>query len=381
VDLELTEEQRRFKDSVIRFAEAELNDELIRRDLESNFPEEAWKKCAALGVQGLPVPSEYGGGEADPLTIAVAMEGLGYACLDNGLLFSLGAQMWSCEIPIVRAGTEEQKRRYLPGLCDGSLIGVQAMSEPGSGSDAFAMATRAEERDDGYLLNGSKTFITNAPVADLFVVFAVTDPGAGIGSVSAFLVERDTPGLSVGRPLHKMGLRTSPMAEVFLSDCVVPASGLLGRRGTGMAQFNTAMEWERSFILAAAVGSMQRQLERCVEYARERKQFGRPIGTFQAVAHRLVDMRVRLVTSRLLLYRLAWLWSQGRPSPDEAAMVKLHVSESFVRSSLDALQVHGGYGYMTEYELEREVRDAIGARLYSGTSDIQRNIIAGHMGL
>jgi alkylation response protein AidB-like acyl-CoA dehydrogenase len=382
MDFGLTEDQRRWRDEVVRFARAELNHDLVERDADSAFSPDLWKRCAAFGIQGLPVPEEYGGGGADPLTIMLTMEALGYACRDNGLIFSLNAQMWSCQVPLVRSGSDEQKSRFLPGLCDGSLIGVQAMSEPGAGSDAFgSMATRAEERGDGWVLNGSKTFVTNAPVADLFIVFARTDPGGGIGGISAFVVERDRPGLEVGRPLHKMGLRTSPMGEVFLSECRVPTDSLLGRRGAGMALFNAAMEWERSCILAGAVGTMQRQLERAIAYARERKQFGQPIGRFQAVAHKIVDMKLRVETARLLLYRLGWLKSQGKSSPMDAAMVKLLVSESFVHTSLDAIQIHGGYGYMTEYEIERELRDAIGSRLYSGTSEIQRNIIAGYLGL
>ncbi|MGH2722669.1 MAG: acyl-CoA dehydrogenase family protein [Actinomycetota bacterium] len=380
MDFAWTEEQRRWRDEVVRFAQAELNHDLIERDAGSVFSPDVWKRCAAFGIQGLPVPEEHGGGGADPLTIMLTMEALGYGCRDNGLIFSLNAQMWSCQVPLVRSGTEEQKTRYLPGLCDGSVIGVQAMSEPGAGSDAFgSMATRAVERGDGWVLTGSKTFVTNAPVADLFIVFARTDPG--MGGISAFLVERDRPGLEVGRPLHKMGLRTSPMGEVFLSDCEVPGENLLGKRGAGMALFNAAMEWERSCILAGAVGTMQRQLERATAHARERKQFGQPIGKFQAVSHKIVDMKLRVETARLLLYRLGWLKSQGKSSPMDAAMVKLHVSESFVHTSLDAIQIHGGYGYMTEYEIERELRDAIGSRLYSGTSEIQRNIIAGYLGL
>jgi hypothetical protein len=281
----------------------------------------------------------------------------------------------------VTFGTEEQKRQYLPGLCDGSLIGVQAMSEPGSGSDAFSLSTRAERRGDRYVLNGSKTFITNAPVADLFVVFATTDRARGFAAISVFLVERGSSGLSLGRPLQKMGLRTSPMSEVFLDDCEVPVDNLLGRPGVGMALFNSAIDWERACILAGSVGTMQRQLEESIAYARERTQFGQPIGKFQAVSHRIVDMKMRLETARLLLYRLAWRKGRGRTSPMESALVKLYVSEAFVRSSLDALQIRGGYGYMTEFEVERDVRDAIGSRLYSGTSEIQRNIIAGSLGL
>lgn len=381
MDLRWTDEQLRYREEVVKFARRELNDDLIHRDRHSEFSPEAWKRCAAFGIQGLPVPEEYGGSGADPLTIILAMEALGYGCRDNGLLFSLNAQMWSCEVPIVEFGTEEQKRRYLPGLCDGSLIGVQAMTEPGSGSDAFALATTAEERGGRFVLNGTKTFITNAPVADLFVVFASTDRAKGFAGISAFLVDADTPGLAVGRPLHKMGLRTSPMGELFLSGCEVPDERLLGPRGAGAAVFSASMEWERSCILATAIGTMQRQVERCVSHARERRQFGQPIGKFQSVSHKIVDMKVRLEAARLLLYRLGWLMREGRSSPMDAAMVKLFVSEAFLQCSLDAVQIHGGYGYVVESELERDLRDAVGSRIYSGTSEIQRNIIAGFMGL
>jgi hypothetical protein len=381
MDFEFSEEQEAFRETIIRFAQSELKDDLIRRDAEATFPREAWQKCADFGIQGLPVPKEYGGTGMDALTIMIAMEALGYGCKDNGLLFSLNAQMWSCEIPIVKFGTEEQKRRYLIGLCKGLLIGVQGMTEPGSGSDAFSLATTAEKKGDRYLLNGTKTFITNAPVADVFVVFAATDRGKGFAQFSAFLVDRTAPGLTVGQPFQKMGLRTSPMAELIFDDCEVPEDNLLGSRGAGMAIFNFSMEWERSCILASTVGTMERQLERCIAYARDRKQFGQAIGKFQAVSHKIVDMKARLETARLLLYQLGWLKNKGKSVRLESALTKLYLSECFVHNSLDALQIHGGYGYMTEYELEREVRDALGSRIYSGTSEIQHNLVASLLGL
>jgi hypothetical protein len=381
MDFELTDEQRAYRTEVIRFAQRELADGIIDRDAAGTFDAKAWRKCAEFGILGLPVPREYGGQGADPLTIMLAMEALGYGSADNGLIFSLNAQMWACEMPILKFGTEEQKRRYLPGLCDGSLMAAHGMSEPGSGSDAFSLATRAELRGDRYVLNGSKTFVTNAPVADVFIVFATTDRSLGFAGLCAFLLDRDTPGFEVGEPIHKMGLRTSPMSELFLNDCEIPAENMLGKRGGGMALFNSSMEWERSIILAGTVGSMERQLERSIAYARERKQYGQPIGKFQAVSHRIVEMRLRLDTARLLLYRLGWLMSNGKATSLDSALAKLHLSESFLQSSMDALQIHGGYGYMTEYELEREVRDAFGSRLYSGTSDIQKNIAARMLGL
>jgi alkylation response protein AidB-like acyl-CoA dehydrogenase len=381
MDFDWTQEQREYRDVVARFAQTRLAEDVVRRDGRHAFSDEAWKQCAEVGIQGLPVPEEYGGAGAGATTIVLALEALGHGCTDNGLIFSLNAQMWACEVPLVAFGTEEQKRRYLPGLCDGSVIGAQAMSEPEAGSDAMGLATTAERRGGGYVLNGGKTFATNAPEADVLLVYATTDRRQGFAGLAAFVLDRDTPGLSIGQPLEKMGLRTSPMGEVFLEDCVVPAESMLGKRGAGMAIFNVAMLWERSCILASTVGAMQRQLERCIEYAKERKQFGQPIGKFQAVSHRIADMHVRVETARLLAYRLGWLLEHGKATPRDAAVAKLYLSECYVQSSLDALQIHGGYGYMTEYELEREVRDAIGSRIHSGTSDIQRNIIAALLGL
>jgi hypothetical protein len=377
----LDDEQRALKRSVAEFAAHALNDDLDRRDHEATFPAEAWRKCAQLGLQGLPVPTEYGGIGAPATTIAAALQGLGYGCADNGLIFSLNAQMWACELPIARFGSEQQRRRYLPRLCDGSLIASHAMTEPGSGSDAFSLTTTATEIDGAWILNGSKTYATNAPESDLFVVFATTDRSLGFAGLCAFLIERDAPGLAVGRPFSKMGLRTSHLSELFLSDCEVPAGALLGTPGAGMAIFNTSMRWERSLILAAAVGTMERQLERCVRFARERLQFGQPIGSFQAVSHKIVDMKLRLETAHLMLYRMATLLDQETATDLDAALTKLHLSECLVNSSLDALQIHGGAGYMSETGLERDVRDALGGRIYSGTSEMQRNVIARHLGL
>ena len=381
MDFELTDEQRSLRASIVEFGRRELNEDVLERDKSGTFSRDAWQKCAGLGILGLPVPEAYGGTGADATTTMVALEALGYACADNGLLFSLNAQMWAIETPIIRFGSEEQKQRYLPGLADGSIVGAHGMSEPASGSDAFSLSTTARKDGDEYVLDGSKTFVTNAPESDLFLVFATIDKELGFAGVTAFLVDKGTPGLAVGGPLSKMGLRTSPMSELFFDGCRVPAANVLGRPGGGMRVFDVSMTWERGCILASTVGTMERQLERSLAYAQERKQFGVPIGSFQAVSHKLVDMKLRLETSRLLLYHLASLIDAGKPTGLESALVKLHLSDSFVRTSMDALQVHGGYGYMTEYELERDVRDAIGSKLYSGTSELQYAIVAKNLGL
>jgi len=381
LDFAWNDEQIALRREIIRFAQNELNDNMVDRDRCEQFSWEHWKKCAQMGIQGLPVPQQYGGSGADTLTTVCALEALGYGCRDNGLLFSINAHMWTTEIPLMGFGTEEQKRRYLPKLISGEWIGLHAMTEPMSGSDAYSLRTRAERKGDRYVLNGSKTFITNAQDAHLFVIFANLDPAKGANGVSAFLVERDTPGLLIGQKLHKMGLRTSPMAEVALVDCEIPVENLLGKEGGGQAIFTTSMEWERTCILASHLGMMQRLLERSVKYARERNQFGQPIGKFAAISNKIAEMEVRLETGRLVLYKAAWLKSQGKHPLREASIAKLYVSEAAVQSCLDAIQIFGGYGYITEFEIERELRDAVSSKIYSGTSEIQRVIIAGLHGL
>jgi len=255
------------------------------------------------------------------------------------------------------------------------------MTEPESGSDAFGLQTKAVRSGDRYVLNGSKTFVTNGPEADLYVAFATVNQRRGMWGVTAFIIERDTKGLSVSKKIEKMGLTTSPMGEVIFEDCEVPVENVLGREGQGAAIFNHSMGWERSCILASTLGAMERQLTSCLTYVKTRHQFGKPIGSFQLIASKIADMKVRLETSRLLLYRAAWTQAHGGMSALDAAMAKLYVSEAAVQSALDAIQVHGGYGYMKEFEVERDLRDMLGGRLYSGTSEIQRLVIARGLGL
>jgi len=284
-------------------------------------------------------------------------------------------------MPLLIFGTEVQKKKYLPGLISGKLIGAHGMTEPDSGSDAFSMRTHAERCEGGYLLRGTKMFVTSAPIADLAVIFATVDPEKGMWGVTCFIVEVGTPGFTVSRNIEKMGLRTSPMGELVFQDCYVPEENRLGPSGAGARIFNNSMEWERSCILGSHIGVMERQLERCIQYANERSQFNQSIGKFQSVANRIVDMKIRLETARLLLYKVAWLRKSGKSAVMEAALAKMYLSECFVQNGLDALRTMGGYGYMTEFEVERDLRDAIGGTIYSGTNDIQRNIIARLLGL
>ncbi len=381
MDFSWSQEQTEFREKVAAFARKELNEGLIERDRRGEFNIEGWKKCAAMGIHGLPIPEEHGGMGADALTTVGILESLGYGCKDNGLLFSINAQIWTLQTPLLTFGTEEQKKKYLPRLCGGEWIGGNAMSEPESGSDAYSLRTTAERRGDKYILNGSKVFVTNGSVADMVLVFATVDRDKGPQGITAFLVEKTFPGFTVGRKVNKMGLKTSPMGELFFDDCEVPAENRLGKEGAGSHLFTHSMTWERSCILASAVGSMERLLETCIQYARQRKQFGQSIGKFQLVASRIVDMKLRLESARSLLYKTAWLKSRGKNIFMEAAMTKLYISESWVKCAEDAIQIHGGYGYMEEFEVERELRDAIGSKLYSGTSEIQRTIIGSLLGL
>lgn len=381
MDFSFTAEQLAIRDAVAKFAEKELSDDLATRDKESRFSREHWDKCAGFGIHGLPFPRQYGGQEADILTTMLAMEGLGLACKDSGLIFAINAQMWAVQTPLSIFGTEAQKARYLPDLCSGRKIGAHAMSEPGAGSDTAALRTTAVRRGERWVLNGSKTFVTNAPIADVFIVFATVNPAHGFMGITGFIIDKGTPGLRVGKPLDKLGLKTSPMAEIFLDDCELPAEALLGQEGGGAAIFASSMEWERGCLLASYIGAMERQIDTCVEYARTRRQFNKSIGRFQSVANKIVDMKVRMETCRLALYKVAWLKSAGQEAVLDAAIAKLYLSECWVQSCLDAIQVHGGYGYMTEYEIERDLRDSVATRIYSGTSEIQRNIIAARLGL
>lgn len=376
-----TDEQEELRETVEAFAADRLNLGLDDRLADARFAREAWQEAADFGLLGLPVPERYGGTDRGVVATILAMEALGRGCRDQGLLFSMHAHMWSVVMPILAFGTEDQRERYLHALCDGRSVGAHGMSEPDSGSDAFSMRSRADAIEGGYRLNGTKTFVTNAPVADLFLVFASVDRSKGMWGVTAFLIDRDTPGLAVSAPFKKMGLKTSPMAEVVLDDCVVTHDQVLGKPGQGAAIFNHSMAWERSCILASQVGAMSHQLDVCLRYARERKQFGKAIGNFQLVAARLADMKVRLDTSQLLLYRAARAMADDEDTEMASAVAKLYISEAAVASALDAVRTHGGYGYMEEFEVERDLRDFLGGTMYSGTSDIQRMLVARHLGL
>jgi len=381
MDFDWTPEQLDLRDRAVAFAQETLDPGTADRDARGQFSRDLWEAAADFGVLGSFVPEAYGGRGWDLLTTILVMEAIGYGCRDNGLTLALNGQMWSIQEPLLRFGSEEQKASYLPRLCSGAWLGAHGMTEPESGSDAFSLKTTAVKDGDDYILNGRKVYVGLAPVADLALVFANTNPDLGRWGVSVFLVETTLDGIALSEPREKMGLRTSQVGDITLTDCRVPGSARLGPEGVGVSLFNASMDWERSFIFASHVGSMARQLDACIAFANEREQFDQPIGKFQSISNRIADMKLRLETSQLLLYKLAWMKGRDDAAGLEAAMANLHLAESFAASSVDAMRIHGARGYMTEHGVERDVRDSLGGVIYSGTSDIQRNIIAQMLGL
>lgn len=375
-----TADQQALRDGLAPWLE-KLSAGHVERDAEASFSRENWAAVAATGILGLPFDERWGGlGQSLPTTMYV-LEGLGEGCRDAGLNFSVCTHIVSTGVPLHRFGSPELKDRFLPGICSGELIGAHAISEPESGSDALAMRTRAVRDGDHFVLNGSKAFVSNGPVADLLTVYARTSDRPGPLSITAFLVERDTPGLTVGGPIAKMGLRTSPLSELYFDDCRVPASHVVGRVGGGFLVLDHVMRWEIlcSFVINA--GEMRHRVARCVEYARSRTQFGQPIGSYQAVSHKIVDMEVGVETARHWLYATAAKMAAGENVTRDIAMAKLVTSEANVASALNAVQIFGGNGYMAEYGIEKELRNAVAGTIYSGTSEVQRNRIASLLGL
>lgn len=379
MDFEWTFEQRTFRESMRKFAEKEVSPGIVERDKNGEFNWEAWRKAGEFGILGLPIPEKYGGGGADIMTMLAGMEGFGLGCRDAGFYLSLAAHIVIGEIPIWKFGSEEQKSKYLPKMCKGEWIGAYGLSEPDAGSDAISLRTKAVRKGDHYILNGTKMFITNGPIADVVIVFATVDRTKGAKGITAYIVEKGFPGFSVSRELDKMGQRTSPTGELVFEDCIVPLENRLGEEGQGLAILYESLEWERACLLAGTVGQIEYELERCVRYANERVQFGKPIGQFQLIQERLANMKWRLEASRLLVYRAAWMKQQGIPARMEAAIAKLAISETRVANALDAVQIHGGYGYMREFEVERVLRDSIAATIGAGTSEIQKITIARHL--
>jgi hypothetical protein len=370
------------REQISRFAATELGKGDAEAKADGNFPFDDWRKCGEMRLQGLPVPEELGGAGLDPVSTAIALEALGYGCRDGGLVFAVCAHLLACVVPLWKHGSAEQHDRYLGDLCRGAKIAVNGMTEPGTGSDAFAMQTRAVPEGSGFVISGTKTFSSNGPVADLAVVYASTDRDKGYhGGITAFLVEKGSGGFQTGQTFRKMGLHSCPIGELILDNVYVSDAAVIGRVGQGAAIFSESMDWERACLVACHIGTIEWLMERAIEYARTRKQSNQTISKFQAVAHRIVDIKVRMEAGRYLTYKAAQGLARPRTASMDASIAKLFVSESLLTSAIDTLRVFGGYGLMTEYGIEGIVRDSMAGTIYSGTSDIQRNIVARWLGL
>jgi butyryl-CoA dehydrogenase len=377
MDFALSEEQRAVREMARDFAQRELAPQAARLDETGEFPWPTIKKMAGLGFLGLPIPEEYGGAGIDTVSYALAIEELGRACGSTALVVAAHTALTA--VPIYLFGSEEQKQKYLVPLARGEMLGAFGLTEPEAGSDAGATRTRAVRHGDEWLINGSKTFITSGAVADLAIITARTSPEGGTKGISNIIVEKDTPGFRVGRNLDKMGLHGSVTSELFFEDCRVPASNLLGELGNGFKQFLIALDGGRIGIGALSVGLAQGAMDAALEYAKDRVQFGKPIGELQAVQFMLAEMATQIEAARLLVLRAAYLKDQGLPFSKEAAMAKMFASEMGERVCHQAIQVLGGYGYMREYGVERMYRDVRLMEIGEGTSQIQRLVIARHL--
>jgi alkylation response protein AidB-like acyl-CoA dehydrogenase len=361
---------------------AEPSSQLQQRDERCEFFGEGWQRCADHGILGLLVDPIYGGSGSDLVTTLLTLEGLGHGTLDNGLTFALSSQIFTIQRTLQRFGSPDQQQQWLPKLISGRAFGSFCMTEPLSGSDAFSMSTTATRSGpDGYLLSGTKAHVTLGPIADVFLVFAVTNPSAGRWGISAFLVPRDAVGVEPSPNQPKMGVRTTPFGEVSFDNVFVTNDQRVGPEGSGASMFSAILDEERAFLFIGQLGATQRVLELTVDRARSRKQSGKPIGDYQAISHRISTMKLQHETARLLLYKCAMLAVNGKAMTTEAALTKLHISEIAAESALSALRVHGATGYLSDTGIERELRDACGGLVYSGTSDIQRNIVARLLGL
>ena len=374
MDFALSEQHQEIRRTVRDFAERRIAPAADDMERSGKFPTDIIREAASLGLLGVPYPEEIGGTGLDSLAYAITIEELSRVSGSVGIIVSAHTSL-GCN-PIWIAGTDEQKERYLRPMASGAVIGAYGLTEPGAGSDSRGTRTRAHREGDCWILNGGKRFITNAGVAGTYIVTAVTDRERGTGRISAFIVEASTPGFSIGRMEEKMGLHASNTGELIFEDCQVPAENLLGEEGEGDKLFLKTLDGGRIGIGAMALGLAQAAFEAASAYARERRQFDRPIGSFQGVAFKIADMATEIDAARLMVYRAAWLKDQGRPYSTEAAMAKLFASEVAFRATNAAVQVHGGYGYITEYRVERYLRDAKLTEIGEGTSEIQRLVIA-----
>ncbi|MFK2825641.1 acyl-CoA dehydrogenase [Bacillus sp. B190/17] len=374
MNFQLTEEHEMIRKMVRDFAKNEVEPTAAERDEEERFDMEIFRKMAELGLTGIPWPEEYGGIGSDYLAYCIAVEELSRVCASTGVTLSAHTSLagW----PVYKFGTEEQKQKYLTPMAQGEKIGAYGLTEPGSGSDAGGMRTTARLEGDEYILNGSKIFITNGGIADIYIVFALTDPSAKQRGTTAFIIEKDVPGFSVGKKEKKLGIRSSPTTEIIFEDCRVPKENVLGSEGEGFKIAMMTLDGGRNGIAAQAVGIAQGALDASIAYAKERKQFGKPIAVNQGISFKLADMATAIEASRLLTYQAAWLESNNLPYGKESAMSKLMAGDTAMKVTTEAVQIFGGYGYTKDYPVERYMRDAKITQIYEGTQEIQRLVIS-----
>ncbi|MEN2465361.1 acyl-CoA dehydrogenase [Ornithinibacillus sp. JPR2-1] len=373
MNFQLTEEQEMLRKMVQDFARKEVEPTAAERDEEERFDREIFDKMAELGLTGIPWPEAYGGIGADYVSYVIAVEELSRVCASTGV--TLSAHLSLASWPIYKYGNEEQKLNFLYRLATGEALGAYALSEPGAGSDVASMRTTAKLEGDHYVLNGSKVWITNGGVADIYVVFAKTDVDARHKGISAFIVEKGTEGFSFGKKEKKLGIRSSPTTELIFENCRVPKENLLGEEGEGFKIAMSTLDGGRNGIAAQAVGIAQGALDAATRYAKEREQFGKPIAHNQGISFKLADMATEIEAARLLTYQAAWLESEGKPYGKASAMSKLFAGDVAMRTTVEAVQIYGGYGYTKDYPVERFMRDAKITQIYEGTQEIQRLVI------
>lgn len=378
--MEWTDEQKALRKGLNTFHDA-LSAGHIEDDAANVFPRHKWDVIRESGVLRIPFDPQWGGLGHDALTLTYVLENLGYGCRDSGLNFTVATQIVSVTLPVQRFGSDELKERYLRRLIDGEIIAAHAISEPEAGSDATSMTTTATLDGDEYVLNGKKAFCTSGPVADVITVYAKSEDVDGATGITAFLVEAGTPGLTVGDPIPKMGLNTSPIGELTFEDCRIPRTNMLGKQGAGFFILEHVMTWEILCIFIMMVGEMQHRMEQCIKYAKRRTQFGKPIGSNQYIAGLIVEQKIGLESSRKHLYDTAARFARRRSVTAEISMAKIVTSEANLASALAAVQIFGGRGYMREAGLEKDLRAAVGAPIYSGTNEMQRVRLASMLGL
>lgn len=369
MDFSYSQEQKEYRKEIINFAKENLNDENCLEQYEPKM----WEKTADFGLFGLTIGEEYGGLGESYQTAAYVYESLGYACKNNGFIFVINNHVWVSQNIIYLYGSKELKDKYIENMVAGKKIGAIGITEANAGSDALSMGTTAKKEGDHYILNGSKMFISNGPIADIFLVFAVTKESPK--KITAFVVEREFEGVKTGTNIEKMGLHACPTSELFLHNVHVPKENIVRRVDCGSTILMQALEWERCYEFAPHVGVMQRIMEECIKHGKTRQQFGKPIGDYQSISHKIANMKTAIEMSRLMLYKIAWLKDRNRTAYTEASIFKTYVSEKYIKTCQDAVQIFGAYGYTKEYGLERELRDALASSIYSGTNEMQKNTI------